>query len=196
MTAPRGMPAVMTAPGSGLEPVPEAEMKQRLRALDWPYVTALTAFAIAMGHLEAVVVVYIRRILNLVPTPEHLDPALYAKLPAWLIATEQGREATTIIMLVSLAYLAGRTPLDRLGTFLFAFGVWDIWYYVALKILLGWPASLQTIDLLFLIPQPWFEPVWVPCTISAGMIAFALAIFSRSRDGRSGGGTPKTTRKK
>jgi len=142
---------------------------------------ALTALAIAMGHLEAVVVVYIRHILGIVPAPEQLDRAVYAQVPQWLRATEQGREAATIVMLLTLAYLVGRRPLDKLGVFLFAFGVWDIFYYVSLKVLIGWPASLQTTDLLFLIPVPWFAPVWLPMTISAGMIVIALFLFAYER---------------
>jgi len=139
---------------------------------------ALTAFAIAMGHLEAVVVVYIRHILKIVPTPEHLDRAVYEQVPRWIITTEQGREAATIIMLVTLAVLAGRKPLERLAVFLYAFAVWDIFYYVSLKVLIDWPASLQTMDLLFLIPVPWFGPVWLPCSISALMIVAALVLFA------------------
>lgn len=152
--------------------------REASRALPPSRLVALTAFAIAMGHLEAVVVVYIRHILGIVPTPEHLDRAVYEHVPQWIIATEQGREAATIIMLVTLAYLVGRKPLEKLAVFLFAFGVWDIFYYVSLKVLLGWPASLQTMDLLFLIPVPWFGPVWLPVTISAGMIVTALTLFA------------------
>lgn len=155
-------------------------MKRRT-AFDLPYLTALTAFAVAMGHLEAVVVVYIRHLMKLVPAPEQLNAALYAQVPHWIIVSEQGREAATIIMLVTLAYLAGRSVLHRVATFLFAFGVWDIWYYVALKVLIQWPASLQTTDLLFLIPKAWFGPVWLPCTISLAMIGAALVLMAFSQ---------------
>ena len=120
------------------------------------------------------------------PTQEQLDANVYANVPHWLVTTEQGREAATIIMLLALAYLAGRTAWDRFATFLFAFGVWDIWYYVALKVLIDWPASLTTLDLLFLIPRPWYEPVWVPCGISLLMITTALAIFATAAAGAPG----------
>ena len=154
-----------------------AEVKPR-RRVRWEFLAALAAFAIAMGHLEAVVVVYIRRILGIVPTPEHLDRAVFEQVPKWLIATEQGREAATIIMLLALAYLVGRRPLEKLAVFLFAFGIWDIFYYVSLKILIDWPASLQTMDVLFLIPVAWFAPVWLPVTISAVMVVAALGILA------------------
>ena len=141
----------------------------------------LTVFAIAMGHLEAVVVVYIRHILGIVPTPEHLNRAVFEQVPAWLLATERGREAATIIMLLALGVLAGRRPLTKLAVFLFAFGLWDIFYYVSLKVLIGWPASLQTTDLLFLIPKPWFAPVWLPVSIASVMVAVALGLFAVGR---------------
>ena len=145
------------------------------------FLAALTAFGIAMGHLEAVVVVYIRHIMGIVPTPEQLDPATMAKVPEWIIVSEQGREAATIIMLAALGFLAGRNALERLATFLYAFGVWDIFYYVSLKVQLDWPASLGTHDCLFLIPKPWYAPVWLPVAISLGMMAIALVMFSASQ---------------
>jgi hypothetical protein len=156
-------------------------MKRRASRTNLGYITALTLFAVAMGHLEAVVVVYIRHIMGIVPPPEHLDANIYAQVPHWIIVSEQGREAATIVMLVTLALLAGRSRLERVATFLFAFGVWDIWYYVALKLLLDWPASLQTLDLLFLIPKAWFAPVWLPCTISALMISAAMVMFAKAQ---------------
>ena len=131
-----------------------------------------------MGYLEAVVVVYIRRIIDIVPTPQNLAPQAIAQGPDWLISTEQTREAATIVMLVALALLAGRTRVQKLAVFLFTFGVWDIFYYVSLKALIDWPASLATMDCLFLIPQPWYAPVWVPVVISLGMIAVALGLFA------------------
>ena len=151
------------------------------RRLDYNFLATLTAFGIAMGYLEAVVVVYIRHILDIVPTPEQLDPQALAQVPDWIISTAQTREAATIVMLVALALLAGRTRVQKLATFLFAFGVWDIFYYIGLKALIDWPASLTTMDCLFLIPQPWYAPVGVPVAISAGMIAAALLLFRTVR---------------
>lgn len=142
------------------------------------YLVLLTAFGIAMGYLEAVVVVYIREILGIVPTPEQLDPEAISQLPAWLISVEQTREAATIIMLASLAMVAGRNNWQRLGTFLFVFGVWDIFYYVGLKALIDWPASLKTMDCLFLIPKPWHFPVWGPLAASCGLILLGV-LFMR-----------------
>ena len=141
----------------------------------------LSAFAIAMGYLEAVVVIYIRKILDIVPAADHLTTQTLAQAPDWLVSTEQTREAATIIMLVTLASLVGRTAAQKLGVFLFAFGIWDIFYYISLKALINWPPSLATQDCLFLIPQPWYAPVWLPVLISLGMIALGILLLRQSR---------------
>jgi hypothetical protein len=143
----------------------------------------LAIFATAMGWLEAVVVVYLRALLGVAhgsaaPAPDELTRGL-AALP-WLIGTEQGREIATIVMLATVAWLAAPRFLPRLGAFLVAFGTWDIVYYVALYLLLRWPPSLGTPDLLFLIPPGpwWIQPVWVPVAISGVMIAVGLRLFT------------------
>jgi len=155
-----------------------ATRKQRpLNPAVWR-LAAVAIFAIAMGHFEATVVVYIRAILDVVPSPEQLNAATMRLVPGWVIASEQAREAATIVMLVTLAYLAGRNFYDRLGVFVYAFGIWDIFYYVGLKAMIDWPSSLGTTDCLFLIPRPWFAPVWVPIAISCALIAGGLGLMS------------------
>ncbi len=148
-----------------------------MRTLPWNRLTIIAAFAIAMGHLEAVVVVYIRKLMGIIPTPEQLDPDVIAQIPTWLIGTEQTREAATIVMLIALGLLAGRTARERLGVFLLAFGIWDIFYYISLKAMIDWPASLATTDCLFLIPRPWYAPVWLPILASCGLIAIGLLLM-------------------
>ncbi len=157
-----------------------------MRRLPWNRILALTAFAVAMGYMEAVIVVYIRHLGNMVPMPsEALDyRQLLAQLPSFVIATEQTREAATIVMLVALALAVGRSSREKVCVFLLAFGVWDIIYYVGLKALLDWPPRLTTTDVLFLIPQPWFAPVWLPVAVSTGMIVVALWLYPRGRAAR------------
>ena len=57
-----------------------------------------------------------------------------------------------------------------LAGFMISFGVWDIFYYVFLRLLIGWPESLMTWDLLFLLPVPWVGPVIAPVLVSLSMI--------------------------
>jgi hypothetical protein len=145
----------------------------------------LVVFAGAMGWLEGVVVVYLRALLGVAhgsatPAPDEIARRL-GSLP-WLIGTEQGREAATIVMLATVAWLAAPRFRSRLGAFLVAFGVWDVVYYLALYALLRWPPSLATPDLLFLLPPGpwWIQPVWAPLVVSGAMIAFGAWLFTRS----------------
>lgn len=142
-----------------------------------PRLLALAAFGVAFGHIEAVVVVYIRRIMDWAPLPADLTAESVAELPNWLVHTEQTREAATLVLLLALATLVGRNFLEKLATFLFAFGVWDLTYYAALKVMIRWPESLMTGDCLFLIPEPWIAPVWLPIVCSSGMIGIAIGLF-------------------
>ena len=61
-------------------------------------------------------------------------------------------------MLLAVAYIAGGNGPQRFGYFLLSFGIWDVFYYVFLKVLIGWPESLLTWDVLFLIPLTWVGP--------------------------------------
>ncbi len=128
-------------------------------------------FSLAMGFLEAVVVVYLRKIVY----PQGFEFPLVL-LPSGMFYTELSREAATLVMLVTLAWLAGKTRLERLAFFLFAFAVWDIVYYAGLELLLHWPPSLMTRDILFLIPLPWVSPVLAPLICSATMILLAFLL--------------------
>lgn len=145
----------------------------------------VTLFATAMGYVEAAVVVYLRDHYypNGFPVPVQLGrapirftriPEFEGRMPLRTLRTEVGREAATIIMLLTLALLGGESLRHGLGVFLLAFGVWDITYYLFLKLLIRWPESLKTLDVLFLIPVPWIGPVWLPVSISAVMIAIGV----------------------
>ncbi len=131
-----------------------------------------------MGFLEAIVVVYLRMIYY----PEGFDFPL-ALMPPEVLSVEWVREIATLVMLAGVGIIAGRNNLQRLFYALFAFGVWDIIYYVALKIFLAWPASLLTWDLLFLIPIPWLGPVLAPVICSVTMIIMAIFIIGRQERG-------------
>ena len=143
----------------------------------------IVLYAVAMAYLEAAVVVYLRAALG-VPTgtifPIDLSPA--AMLFGWI---EVGREAATLVMIGGVAWIAGRSPLERLAWAGVLFGVWDIGYYAWLWVFSGWPPSVGTWDLLFLLPAPWAGPVWAPIAVSAALIGFGLACAGRLRAGGS-----------
>ena len=128
--------------------------------------TAVVVFAMAMALLEAAVVTYLRTFLDRID-PYQPSPL---SLPGWLTRIEIAREMATVIMLATVAWLAGRNWKARFGYFLVAFGVWDIFYYVFLVPMSGWPHTLLDWDVLFLIPLPWWGPVLAPVSIAALMV--------------------------
>ena len=135
-------------------------------------------FSIAMGFLESAVVIYLRKIYY----PNGFSLPLVA-IDKEILLTEILREAATIIMLLTAGIIAGKTKASRFAYFIFCFGVWDIFYYVFLKLILAWPASIMDWDILFLIPVPWFGPVLVPCIISLTMIVLAVYIIVNETNG-------------
>ncbi len=137
-------------------------------------------FGVAMAFVESAIVVYLRAIFY----PEGFKFPLKA-LVDYKILVEVMREAATIFMLLSVAYLAGRTLWERFAYFMLSFGVWDIFYYVWLKALLGWPSSIFDWDILFLIPLPWIGPVIAPVSIAFLMIVFSMLMLHSFRKGRN-----------
>ena len=123
-------------------------------------------FATAMAWVEAAAVVYLRTLVDRVE-PYQINPL---PLAPRLGEAELAREAATLIMLFTIGWLAGQTWPKRWGYAFLAFGLWDIFYYVFLKIIAGWPHSLWDWDILFLLPLPWWGPVIAPMLIAVLMI--------------------------
>lgn len=137
------------------------------------------AYAVAMAFLESAVVVYLQRALGI--DPRALFPLLEPTITGDLALIEVGREAATLVMLAAVGWLVGRDGLERLAWTAVAFGTWDILYYAWLWAFIGWPTSLDTWDLLFLIPAPWAGPVWAPVVVSLALVGFGLAAARRLR---------------
>jgi hypothetical protein len=147
-------------------------------------VLLVVIFSLAFAYIEAAVVVYLRVIFH----PEGFSFPLtnFGADPRWkqLLLTEIGREGATLVLILSAVQLLGRSRRQRFALFLVIFGMWDIFFYLWLKILIGWPASLMDWDVLFLIPVTWAGPVLAPVLVSASLIAFAVIILSRDFTGR------------
>jgi hypothetical protein len=133
----------------------------------------IVLFAIAMGYLESAVVVYLRALYY----PEGFIFPLKAMSQS-LAITELYREAATLVMILAIGVLAAKHKLHRFAWFLVVFGTWDIAYYVFLKVLIGWPQSLLTTDILFLLPSMWTGPVVAPVINSLTMMLLAYVILA------------------
>ena len=160
-------------------------------------VVAVMIFGSAFGYLEAAVVTYLRQLHE--PARQRFYPGrsvneLFPILTLdqlrasgaeqqGTLAVEIGREAATIIMLAAVALAVARNAGQWAAAFVIAFGTWDITFYLFLKVLLGWPASLLTWDILFLIPVPWAGPVLAPVVVSAVMILAGVWHLRRDAGG-------------
>jgi hypothetical protein len=132
----------------------------------------VTLFSIAMGFMESAVVVYLRELYY----PHGFNFPMIAT-SSLVLKTELLRELATLIMLVCIGILVGKTKAQQFVFFLYSFAIWDLFYYIFLKFLLNWPASIFTWDILFLLPMPWYGPVLAPCIISLSMIVLTFLLI-------------------
>jgi hypothetical protein len=160
---------------------------------------ALLLFGIAFGYVEAAVVVYLRTIDE--PARRHARPDRTAddvfplpRLEDWkqggqqlaerLGATEAWRELATMVMLAAVGLAHARNMRQWFAGFMVSFGMWDLFYYVFLKLLIGWPASPWTWDILFGLPVVWSGPVIAPCLVAAEMVLGGAMILWREHGAR------------
>jgi hypothetical protein len=160
--------------------------------------TALLLFGASFAYVEAAVVVYLRGLYEPLHQQLHPDrPAsdlfpllrpdqLEAAGPPyrqWL-GIELVREGATLVMLAAVALAVARNHRAWLAAFMIAFGLLDVFFYLCLKVLINWPESLWTWDLLFLLPLPWVAPVLAPVLVALTMIGAGVVVLKRETVGR------------
>jgi len=136
-------------------------------------------FSITMAFMEAAIVVYLRQLYY----PGGFSFPLKI-IPLKIYLVEISREAATLIMLAAVGWFSAKSFLSRFAGFVMAFGIWDIFYYVFLKIILNWPAGMMDWDILFLIPLPWVGPVLAPVIVSMALIGGGIIIWLRQSQGQ------------
>lgn len=160
--------------------------------------TALVFLGISFAFVEAAVVEYLRFVWQPIHARYFPDSAADSIFPLLsldqlrsespeqvrILYTELVREAATLVMLAAAGLAVAGNARQWLAGFMIAFGVWDIFFYIFLKVLLDWPESLATWDLLFLLPVPWTGPVWAPVLVSIAMIAAGVIVLWRESMGR------------
>ena len=161
-------------------------------------VIALLLFGLSFGYVEAATVSYLRALFDPVRqryypgrSPDDLFPLLSLNQVVLagheylrIVEIEHVREAATLALLAAVAIAVGRSADQSFAAFLIAFGVWDLSFYAFLKLLIHWPASLLTWDVLFLVPVPWAAPVLAPLLVSLSMIGAGLLYLTRDSGGR------------
>lgn len=171
----------MTVKNTHPYPIDPTVNAQAVRTWLWVIV-----FSTAFAWVESSVVVYLRTIyfeggfnfpliVRWEGTRQVVDP---------LVRIEFGREIATLIMLVSVGWLSGKNRFQRFSYFMIAFGAWDIFYYIWLYVMVGWPESIMTWDLLFYVPLPWVGPVITPVLIALTMVSAGTLILYFDETGR------------
>ncbi len=166
---------------SSISVVPAKEYQTVLRRWVWVFI-----FSIAFAWVESAVVVYLREIyfdggfsFPLVVKWEDgkriIDP---------LVRIELVREIATLFMLTAIGAVSGKNGIQKFSFFMIAFGIWDIFYYIWLYVMKGWPESLLTWDLLFFFPLPWVGPVITPVMIALAMVGGGTLIVHLDEKGR------------
>lgn len=147
---------------------------------------AMAAFSIAFGFCEAATVAYIRLVARMAPALDYRQVWQARGLPLngntiisemsrfSLLPVEYGREIATIVMLATIAILAGRNRAERAACFVFVFTIWDLAYYAWLALFSGFPHALIQTDIYFLLPFPTFGPVWFPLLIMMSGLIWSL----------------------
>ena len=133
----------------------------------------VTIFSSAMAFLESAVVIYLRELYY-----PHGFSIAFKDMPQKVIIIELFREMATIVMLVSIGWIAGKNNRTRFAWFLYSFAIWDIFYYVWLKLFINRPSNIFEWDILFLLPVTWLAPVLAPVICSISMILFSLVIIA------------------
>jgi len=141
--------------------------KRIIKTIIW-----LSIFSMAMAFMESAVVIYLRALYY----PDGFTFPLRI-IDSNIAVTEFFREIATIIMLAVIGIIAGRKSIEKFVFFIFCFAIWDIFYYVFLKIILNWPESFFTWDILFMVPVTWVGPVLAPVINSMTMIILAVCII-------------------
>ena len=144
-----------------------------VRRLLWAFL-----FAVAFAFVEAAVVVYLRALYY----PGGFAFPLHV-LATDHIAVELAREFSTLVMIAAVASITAVRSWERFAFFLFIFGVWDIFFYVWLKVCINWPLTLFDWDILFLIPLPWIGPVIAPVLVALTLAACGALIVLRLERG-------------
>jgi hypothetical protein len=148
-----------------------------------------------LGYVEAAVVTYLRRIIGFQSGYQEGARKVYLDLgdiafvqpnrsvlvDPVLTQVEIAQEAATLVILVAIGVVAADTLRRRLAAFFVAFTVWDLTYYLFLRMLDGWPTGLLDRDVFFLIPVTWVGPV------ATAVVASSVVLVVSSRAYLAGG---------
>ncbi len=151
---------------------------------DYNLLALVSAFAIALGYLQALGSLYVHHILGIGPPAADFNPSKLQQAPDWLITSQQTEQVALLILLTAFALLTAQRLVHKLGVFVFVSGLTTLARYASLKAATAWPDSWMTQDCLLWIPSPWYGQIWVAVVVSTAAVALGLLLlhgFGRSR---------------
>ena len=140
------------------------------------YLISLTALCIALGYVDAVATFYVRGMLRVSQEGGGFAQAVTEAMPPRIIALEQTRQASILLVLVAVAVVAGRNLHQQFGTALFGLGGWIIFRYAAIRTITDWPTSLTDVDTVLYLPEAVYAPLWMPIVIALGLSAVGVTL--------------------
>ncbi len=157
----------------------------------WRKLIPLLIFSLAFALTEAATAYYLKTVTGLYTfnsLPRHADilnlgfvqlasAASVITSHKELFALEGWRETATMIVLLGVSFLAGKDFRKKLGAFLISFAVWDIFYYIFLKIFTGWPQSVWDTDVFLINPVAVVGPVVVAIILSLTVLVLGGLLF-------------------
>ncbi len=141
------------------------------------YLTSLAALCIALGYVDAVATFYMRGTLDVAQEGADFARAAVEAMPARTVALEQTRLAATLLLLITVAVIAGRNALQQWGTFVCALGSWTVLRYAAMRTITDWPQSLWSTDAFVLGPHPVYVPVWMALLVGLALAGVGVALI-------------------
>lgn len=139
------------------------------------YLITLLALCIAMAYIDALASFYVRGMIQAGHEGAEFATGAVQEMPQRIISLELTRQAAFVLVLLTVAIVAGRNGLQQAGSFIFCVGAWIVLRYIAIRALTDWPASLVELDAVIFLPEPLYAPIWM--TLILGLALGATGVL-------------------
>ncbi len=149
--------------------------KEELFSISYAAITG-----ISFGLIEALNSAYIKMII---PGEELIANitnarALYAYLHGkFILWPEQTREISILILITIFACVVGKDRKNKAIFFLLILGLWKLFRYIFLFIMIRIPTSLTEKDIVFYCPSPWVAPAYLGICLSLFLCALSTFLY-------------------
>ncbi len=143
--------------------------------------TVFTAIsAVSLGFIEAILSIYTRRIIPMVQWNSQVkDIKSLTKLlnDQQLLWTQQAAEIASLLIIVSIAFAAGKDGRQRAALLMLAAGLWKLFKTVFMFIMIGWPGGSAQWEIVTLWPAPCLAPVYLSVLMCLILLVIAFILL-------------------